>query len=132
MRALLIVMAVVEAGAGLALVAAPALVASLLFGVPLEGAMPLVVGRLVGVALLALGVACWLARDDAGSRAAAGVVAGMLVYNTGATALFLYGLFGLGLIGMLTWIAIIVHGALAIWCAVCLRAAYLPGGGVAR
>jgi len=125
-------MSIVEAGAGLALVAVPSLIASLLFGTPLEGAMPVVVGRLVGVALLSLGVMCWLARDDVDSRAAAGVVGGMLVYNTGATALFLYGMFGQGLIGMLTWIAIIVHGALAIWCAVCLRAAYLPGGGVAR
>jgi len=132
LRALLIVMSIVEAGAGLALVAVPSLIASLLFGTPLEGAMPVVVGRLVGVALLSLGVMCWLARDDVDSRAAAGVVGGMLVYNTGATALFLYGMFGQGLIGMLTWIAIIVHGALAIWCAVCLRAAYLPGGGVAR
>jgi hypothetical protein len=131
MKALLMVMAVVEAGAGIALVAVPSLVASLLFGTPLEGAMPLLVGRLVGVALLSLGVACWLARDDDG-RAATAVLGGMLVYNAGATALFLYSMFGLGLVGVLLWVAIIVHGALAIWCAVCLRAAYLPGGGVAR
>jgi hypothetical protein len=40
-----------------------------------------VMARLAGVALLALGVACWLAVSDAQSRAARGLASGMVLYD---------------------------------------------------
>jgi len=48
------------------------------------------------VALLALGVACWLAREDAASRAAKGLVAAMLLYNIGVVAVLVLAWMGPG------------------------------------
>jgi hypothetical protein len=61
MNRLLLLTALIEALTGLALIVVPTLVVRLLLGGESSGAaIPL--GRVAGVALLALGVACWLAR----------------------------------------------------------------------
>lgn len=58
MRKVLIFTAVAEAATGLALLIAPSLVGQLLLGEQLTGiAIP--VARVAGIALVALGVACW-------------------------------------------------------------------------
>ena len=58
MKKLLILAAVGEAATGLALVIVPSLVWRLLLGEELSGvAIP--VARVLGIALIALGVACW-------------------------------------------------------------------------
>jgi hypothetical protein len=77
--------AVIEGGTGLALLGLPALVVQLLLGAEISGAaIPL--GRVGGAALLALAVACWLARGDSPSASAKGLVAAMLTYNLCAVA----------------------------------------------
>lgn len=121
MRTLLVVMGIVETGAGLALLVAPSFVAELLLGSSLDGAVPLIVARICGAGLLSLGIACLLTRDEAGASAATAVLVAMLVYNTTATALFVYSFVGLGFKGIILWPAIVIHGVLALWCAVCLR-----------
>ena len=62
MKALQTVSAVVELGAGGALLSCPSAMVVLLVGVPLETPAALTVARIGGAGLLALGVACWLAR----------------------------------------------------------------------
>jgi hypothetical protein len=58
MKRALIVAAVAEAATGLALLVVPSLVGQLLLGEELTGiAIP--VGRVAGIALIALGIACW-------------------------------------------------------------------------
>jgi hypothetical protein len=121
MKNLLIVTAVFEAATGLALIGSPSLVASLLLGVSLDMPAALVVARVTGAALVSLGVACWLARDDEKSRAAAGVVTAMLLYNIATVSVFLYASIGLALSGIGLWPAILLHAALAAWCIACLR-----------
>lgn len=112
--------AIIEAATGLALIAVPAIVVQLLLGAEISGAsMPL--GRVAGAALLALGVACWLARSDIQSRAARGLVVAMLMYNVVATAVLAFAGIGLGLHGVALWPAVVLHAAMAVWCFVCLR-----------
>ena len=88
MKHLLTVTTVIEAGVGLALLVVPSVVIQLLLGAEISGAA-VTLGRVAGTALLALGVACWLARSDVQSRAARGVVAAMSLYNFGAVVISL-------------------------------------------
>ncbi len=112
--------AIIEAATGLGLIAVPAIVVRLLLGAEISGAsIPL--GRVAGAALLALGVACWLARDDSQSRTARGLVVAMLMYNIPATAILAFAGIGLGLHGVALWPAVVLHAAMAVWCVACLR-----------
>lgn len=129
MKSLLIVTALVEAATGLALLLSPSLPVSLLLGSSLDAPAALTVGRVAGAALLALGVACWLARDDVESHAAQGLVAAMLLYNIAAVLLLASAGIGSGLRGVGLWPAVVLHAALAIWCIACLRSE-LQGGNV--
>src|SRR3984957_5827816 len=70
MNRFLAVTAAIEAAAGLGLVALPDVVVKLLLGADIAGAaFPL--GRVAGVALLALGLASWLSRAHAANALAA-------------------------------------------------------------
>jgi hypothetical protein len=113
-----VVSAVMEVGAGLALLVAPALAIRLVFGSSgTEAGVGL--GRLAGGALLSLGAACWFARYDAGSAAARALVTGMLIYNAAVVALALTG--SLGALGPLLWGVAVLHGVMTLWCLLLLR-----------
>jgi hypothetical protein len=113
--------AVIELGAGLALLCFPSATVMLLVGAPLEAAPALTVARLGGAGLLALGVACWLARDDTQSPAARGLVTAMLLYNAAAVAVLGFAGIGFGLHGLALWPAVVLHALMAIWCLAWLR-----------
>jgi hypothetical protein len=112
-------MALIEVGAGLSLLVLPALGISLLLGVGDPALEALVVARICGAGVLALGVACWLARDDRGSRSQDGLLWGMLIYNIGACSVL--ALAGLPTAGVALWPVVALHGAMTIWCALNLR-----------
>ena len=133
-KKLLIVTASAEAGIGVLLLFAPPIAARLLLGSGLDGHAAGIVGRIAGAALLSLGVACWLARDDRSSPALRGLVTAMLLYNTAAFAVLLYAGAGLKLVGVLLWPATVLHAALAVWCLACLRSGQLkaPRGEIER
>src|ERR1700722_5879121 len=61
--------AVIEAGAGIALLSFPSDATKVLLGAPLDSLEALTVARTGSMALLTLGAAFWLARGDARSRA---------------------------------------------------------------
>ncbi len=120
MKRFLTLTAILEGATGLALIAVPVMVVQLLLGAEISGAsIPL--GRVAGAALLALGIACWLARDDTQSRAARGLFVAMLIYNIAATAVLAFAGIGLGLHGVLLWPAVVLHAAMGAWCVACLR-----------
>lgn len=121
MKNLLTISASLEAATGVALMAWPAPLVLLLVGTALDTTGGLLVARLAGAALLALGVACWLARGDGGSAAARGVVAAMLLYNVAAVTVLAYAGFGLKLSGIGLWPAALFHLMLTAWCVGCLQ-----------
>jgi Ca2+/Na+ antiporter len=101
----------VEVGTGLVLMIDPAIVAKLLLGVEVSGA-GILLGRCFGIALLALGVACWPGRSRAESGSPA--FRGMLIYNT-LIALYLAYLGTAGhLGGLLLWPAVALHAVVAL------------------
>ena len=121
MNRLLKLTAIIEASTGLGLLAVPSVVVRLLLGSPLGTSAAVVLARVAGAALLALGVACWLARDDTQSRATRGLVVAMLIYSIAATAFLAFAGIGLGLHGVVLWPAVILHAAMGFWCVGCLR-----------
>lgn len=98
MKWVLIFAAVGEAGTGLALLIVPSLVGRLLLGEELTGiAIP--VARVAGIALVALGIACWPGTP----------LAGMLTYSAAVTLYLAYVGFAGGLSGILLWPAVVLH-----------------------
>jgi hypothetical protein len=104
MKKVLTVAAVLEVATGMALLIVPSLVGRLLFGAEFTGvANP--VARVLGIALLALGVGCWR-----GSTA----LCGMLTYGALVTLYLAYlGVIG-EWVGPLLWPAVVLHGILTV------------------
>ena len=102
--------AAIEAATGAALIISPRAVTSLLLGADLSGA-GIAVGRVAGIALLSLGLVCWISRQDGNKTA---VVAGMLTYNLLVTAYLMYLGFGRELVGILLWPATVIHAVLTL------------------
>jgi hypothetical protein len=119
-RHLFTVTALLESATGVALLLSPPLVAVVLLGASLDAPAALVVGRMAGAALVSLGVACWLARNDGQHRAGRGLIAALLLYN-GAAVAVLANAGGSGLVGVFIWPTVALHSALAVWCVACLR-----------
>jgi hypothetical protein len=103
MRKVLTFAAAGEAATGLALLIVPSLVGQLLLGGELTGiAIP--VGRVAGIALIALGVSCWPASP----------LVGMLIYSSAVTVYLAYLGFAGGLAGVLLWPAVALHLVLSL------------------
>ena len=122
MRTVLTVTAVLEAATGLGIVALPSLVSSLMLGSPLDTVPALVFARVAGVALLALGIACWLARHDQGARAVRGLVGAMALYNVGVLALLAHAALVWGASGIALWLILVAHAVMGFWCITSLKA----------
>ena len=103
MKKLLIFTGVAEAATGVALMVAPALVGRLLLGTDLAG-ISVVVARVAGIVLLALGVGCW-----PGPAAL-----GMLTYNALVAAYFVHLALGHEWTGPLLWPVAGLHTVLAV------------------
>ncbi len=101
MKMALVFAAMSEAATGMALLIVPSLVGLLLFGVELTG-MAITVARVTGIALIALGVACWPGTP----------LIGMLTYSAIVTLYLAYVSLVGGLTGILLWPAVVVHAIL--------------------
>ena len=128
MKSLLAVTGVGEAATGLVLLVYPPIVVRLLLGAEITG-VGIVISRLAGAALLAIGVACWLARNDTGRPAQQGLLLGVLTYDLTAAGILAYTGWFLSLVGIALWPAVVLHAALALWCVVCIREKARGAGG---
>jgi hypothetical protein len=121
MKSLLVTTAGIEMGAGLALLCCPSPAVLFLIGAPLEAPVGLTVARIGGAGLLALGFTCWTARNDSQSRTARGLIVAMIFYDVAAAAILAFAAIGFGLHGLALWPAAVLHTAMLVWSAVCLR-----------
>jgi hypothetical protein len=96
MKKILVFAAVAEAATGLALLIVPSLVGQLLLGEEFTG-VAITVARVAGIALIALGVACWPGTP----------LVGMLTYSAAVTLYLAYIGFTGG--GLLLWPAVVLH-----------------------
>jgi hypothetical protein len=120
-KALLTAVAVAELPAGVGLLVAPSAVVELLLGQALSLGASLVVARVAGIALVALGLACWLERSANGGRRPHGLLVGLLVYNAAVPVLLIHGYMTLATGGLAWWPVVGVHLAFAVWLVLCLR-----------
>jgi hypothetical protein len=98
MKRVLVIAAVSEAATGAALLIVPSLVGQLLFSAELTG-IASTVARVTGIALIALGIACWPGTQ----------LVGMLTYSAAVTLYLAYIGFAGGLTGILLWPAVVLH-----------------------
>jgi hypothetical protein len=119
-KPLLSTMGAAEAATGLVVAVAPSLLVELLLGAAPGTAAGVTVSRVAGVAILALGVGCWLARHDAAGRAARGLIVAMLLYNAALVAILVLAWANQGMSGIALWPVVLAHAALAVWCVVAL------------
>jgi len=103
MKKLLVLTGVLEAVTGVALMVAPALVGRWLLGTELAG-VSVVVARVAGIALLALGVGCWPGP----------AFLGMLIYNALGTVYFAHLALGGVWAGPLLWPVAVLHAVLTV------------------
>jgi hypothetical protein len=106
MKKLLAIAAVGEASTGLVLLVYPPILVRLLFAADIAGA-GVVMSRITGISLIALGIACWPGR---GAKRALG----MLTYSLLVTLYLIYLGVGGEWTGKLLWPAVAVHAVLTI------------------
>lgn len=117
---LFVITAFLEVGTGLSLLFLPRIPLSLLLGMEQAAPDTIFVSRVAGAALLAIGIASWLARHDARSPAQIGILTAILFYDAAAAVLLVYAGAILNKDGIALWPAAVVHLFLAGWCGVSL------------
>lgn len=118
---LFIVTALFEVSVGLSLIFLSTTVIWLLLGVRNPSQEALIVGRILGGALISIGIACWLARYDRGSLSQRALTWELLLYNGGAFVLLAIAGSVMRMSGIALWPGVVFHMALALWCATSLR-----------
>jgi hypothetical protein len=92
-----------EIATGLALLIVPSFAGQLLLGDSLSGiAVP--VARVAGIALIALGIACWPGPP----------LVGMLIYSAGVALYLAYLGVADGVAGVMLWPAVVLHATLTV------------------
>jgi hypothetical protein len=101
MKKVLALASVGEAALGLVLLVYPLIVVRLLLNAEIAGP-GVVISRVTGIALIALGLACWSGWP----------IVGMLAYSMAVTLYLAYVGYTGGLTGILLWPAVVVHAIL--------------------
>jgi hypothetical protein len=127
MKRLLIVTAVIETGAGLAILIVPSETVRLLLGSSVDLPAVATIGRLVGAVLLALGVPDGLGSRRENSGVARGLAFVMTLYNFGVAAGLAFAGFRWPPGGIILWPVIVLHAAMGVWCVLCLLRARRAG-----
>lgn len=92
----------------------PSATVFVLLSAPLTEPAGMLLGRIGGVALISLALACWLARNDPTSSIV--MIRIMILYNAGAIALLVFAALIEKFSGMGLWPAVLLHVVLLIRC----------------
>jgi hypothetical protein len=126
-KQLFLVPAIAEVVIGLALLGLPAIVLAALLGIQSAALETQFVGWIAGAALLGIGVASFVARNDATLPAQRGLLTGILLYDVVVALLLVYATVGVQMAGSALWPAVVVHTLLAGWCVLALQVQAEPG-----
>jgi hypothetical protein len=107
-RSVLGVAAAIEAVTGLVMILFPHALIRLLLGADATG-LNIVIGRVAGIALLSLGLGCWMGRQEEGRSPA---LTAMLTYNLLVTIYLAFVGLSTEFVGVLLWPAAALHAAL--------------------
>jgi hypothetical protein len=124
-QTLFVMMAVLEILMGISLLLAPAFVINLLLGAEISTGTEFTICRIGGSALIALGMICWLARQDVKSGASKALVGGLFTYNAFVSITLANSAY-ISQITPLLIAALVVHLILGITCVFQLRKYKLP------
>jgi hypothetical protein len=113
---LFVVTAIVELGAGVLMLAVPSVAATLLMGAALPAGPSLVLARVAGIALIALGIICARARRDEHSAGTKAIIIGLTIYHAATVLLLVLVAVIMGLTGPLLWPAVLLHAAMTMLC----------------
>jgi hypothetical protein len=116
MKTLFTVTAAIESGTGLIMITSPSVLAGILLGSSLDGPVALTIARIAGVAIFALGAASWLNRNYEQRKTARGLVAALMIFNIGTSAVLMFAGLRLGLSCLGLWSVVMAHTFLAVWC----------------
>ena len=116
MKKLLTLTALLESGTGLGMLIVPSVVTTIILGSPVDTKVALVLSRITGIALLVIGIICWVYRNEEQNKSTKGLIGAIGVYNFGVLAVFVYVGLDSGLSGIGLWPLSIAHAVMGFWC----------------
>jgi hypothetical protein len=115
-KLLLQVMAFINVMAGIAFIVFPVFLSWLVLGVSLSEPAAVVVSRIAGVAVLSLGIVCWMVASEGRSKPGKSLVTGLAIYNTLVMMVMVYSITIQDFTSSGLWVVILLHAILAGWC----------------
>ena len=116
MKKLLTLTAVLESGTGIGLLIVPSVVTTIILGSPVDTNVALVLTRITGIALLVIGIICWLNRNGESNKLTKGLVGAISLYNFGVIAVFVAAGLSPEPTGVGLWPIVIAHAVMGFWC----------------
>ena len=68
----------------------PSVVTTIILGSPVDTKVALVISRITGIALIVIGIVCWINRNEESIKSTKGLVGAIGLYNFGVLAVFVY------------------------------------------
>ena len=116
MKKLLTLTALLESGTALGLLIVPSVVTTIILGSPVDIKVALVISRISGIALLVIGIICWVNRNEEQNKSTKGLVGAIGLYNFGVIVVFVAAGLSPEPNGVGLWPIVVAHLIMGIWC----------------
>jgi hypothetical protein len=115
-KLLLEAMAIINILAGVVMIVFPVFLSGAVLGVSLNEPAAIVVLRVAGVAILSLGIVCWMVASEGRSKPGKSLVTGLAIYNTLIMMIIAYTITIQNFTSPGLWVVILLHAIFAGWC----------------